>query len=142
MNQHTRSIRGVRLRFMLAFVVVFATYNPHGWSYLHWLLAAIRADSLVELPFVIFSGFLLVIAFSIYIQATLRALGMYGLLLALGFFTSIIWILVDTSFVAVGSLAVLLDLILSVIAAVLGTGMCWPDLQHRLTGQSDADDEE
>ena len=127
---------------MLAFFIVFATYNPHGWSYLHWLLAAIRADSLVELPFVIFSGFLLVIAFSIYIQATLHALGTYGLLLAVGFFASLIWILIDTSFVAVGSLAVLLDLILSVIAAVLGIGMCWPDLQHRLTGQSDADDEE
>ncbi len=27
---------GVFVRFVMALVLVYATYNPEGWSYFHW----------------------------------------------------------------------------------------------------------
>ena len=140
MKQHQITPRGVQLRFFVALLMVFASYNPHGWSYLHWLLAATSGKAIAGLPLLILAGLLLVIGFSIYIRATLRSLGLFGLCLTVGFFATLIWVLIDTSFGAVGSLVILLDLMLLIIAAVLGTGMCWSHIRRRLTGQSDVDD--
>ena len=102
MNQQNITPRGVQLRFLGALVMVFATYNPHGWSYLHWLLAATSGTSVAGLPLLILAGLLLIIGFSIYIRATLRSLGVFGLFLTVGFFSTLIWVLIDTSFGAIG----------------------------------------
>ena len=56
MKPYALSSRGVQLRFLVALLMVFATYNPHGWSYLHWLLAATSGNAIVGLPLLILAG--------------------------------------------------------------------------------------
>ena len=70
------------LRFLFSAILVFATYNPEGYSYYHWVEADFPSFS-IEQAFV---GVLLLIGWIIYLRATLRSLGVVGLILSLALF--------------------------------------------------------
>ena len=70
------------LRFLFSALLVFATYNPEGYSYFDWVKAVFPSIT-IEQAFV---GVLLLIGWVIYIRATLRSLGIIGLILAFAFF--------------------------------------------------------
>jgi hypothetical protein len=91
-------------------------------------------------PLLIFVGVVLLISFTIYIRATLRSLGMFVLILASVFFATLVWLLIDSGLGSVTNAAIMQDILLFILAAVLGTGMCWSHIRRRLTGQSDVDD--
>jgi hypothetical protein len=58
------------IRFVLALVLVFATYNPSGHSWYHWFIHA--TDKLD--PLLVFTCVVLIIGWVIYVRATLRSL--------------------------------------------------------------------
>jgi hypothetical protein len=129
---------GILLRFFFAVVLVFSTYNPSEYSYYHWFM-----DMLPEInPLVIFAGVVLLIGWTIFLRATFRSLGAFGLLLAFAFFGTLIWLLIFWNIVPVDSITIVTYIILLVISGVLATGISWSHIRRRMTGQVDVDEVE
>ena len=123
-------------RLIAALVLVFATYNPSGYSYYHWF-----EHSLSDLnPLVALAGVVLLIGWVMFIRATLRSLGALGIILAVAFFGSLLWLVIDWGWVAPDNIDVISYIILALLAAVLATGVSWSHIRRRLTGQIDVDE--
>jgi uncharacterized membrane protein len=88
------------------------------------------------------AGITLVIGWVVYLGATGRSLGAWGVLLATAFFGTLIWLVVDLGIVPADSAQAITWLILIVVAIVLATGMSWSHIRRRLSGQADVDDVE
>jgi len=127
------SIAGVALRFAVALFVVFATYNPEGYSYYHWaLLNWSEFDPLKAL-----AGVVLLIGWTVFLRATARSLGAFGLILAFAFFATIVWALIYYGLIATDSARVITYLAMFVIAGVLTAGMAWSMVRRRMSGKLD-----
>lgn len=130
------TIKGFLLRFGFALLLVFITYNPSGYSYTHWLKNGISHFS----PALGIAGISLIIGWVIYLRATLRSLGLIGLILATLFFAMIIWLLVDWGWIGLNNVSAMSWVILFLISAVLAVGISWSHIRRKLTGQVDSDD--
>ncbi len=124
------------LRFLFAFIIVFATYNPFGYSYYHWLLASLESLT----PYIALAGILLIIGWTIYLRATLRSLGPIGLVLAFAFFGVLLWMVIDLGIINTDSIKAVTTLVLLLFSLVLATGMSWSHIRRRMSGQVDMDD--
>ena len=127
---------GIGLRFLIAVLLVFLTYNPEGYSYIDWVFTK---DS-GPIPLKIFAGIVLLIGWAIYIRATRRSLGMIGIILAIAFFATLLWLLVDFNIIPADSVRAVTYIILFIIASLLATGLCWSHIRRRISGQVDVDD--
>jgi len=127
---------GIGVRFLIALVLIFATYNPSGYSYYHWGIKHINDFSIIKL----FAAIILLIGWTVYIRATSRSLGAFGLFLAFAFFGTLIWLIVDVGIIDIDNIDVLVYLILIIASAILTTGISWSHIRRRLSGQVDMDD--
>ena len=132
---------GIFLRYLLAAVVVFATYNPTGYSWFDWARAEWVAEDR-SMALLTFTAVVLLIGWAICLRATVRSLGAIGTILALAFFGVLLWLLIDFGVVGLHQPVILTWLVQIVIIGVLGTGICWSHIRRRLTGQLDVDDVE
>ncbi len=124
------------IRFVMALVLVFCTYNPSGYSWYHWLM-----DSLDTLdPVLVFAGVVLLIGWVIYIRSTVRSLGEIGTFLAIAFFAALTWVLIDYNVLSVENTTVLTYVVLTMLSAIMATGMSWSHIRRRMSGQLDVDD--
>ena len=82
---------GFLLRLLVAFVLVFSSYNPSGYSYYHWVSENISSLT----PTIALVGILLLVGWTIFLRATLRSLGPFGLLLAAAFMGVLLWMMID-----------------------------------------------
>lgn len=126
------------LRLLGALVLTFATYNPSGHSYLHWVVEHFPSFNVYMAPV----GIALLIGWVVYLGATGRSLGPLGVILATAFFGTLIWLVVDVGIIPADSVEAITWLILVVISIVLATGMSWSHIRRRLSGQADVDDVE
>lgn len=134
--------RGVLMRLLMAFVLVFATFNPWGGSYYHWALAPVFETSggIGTLgPLKVLAGLVLAVGWVVCIQATRRSLGLWGVLLVAGVMGTLIWLLIDQGLLSPEGSRTLATIVLLVISVVLAIGMSWSHLSRRLTGQIDTD---
>ena len=91
---------GIFLRYLLAAVVVFATYNPTGYSWVNWArIEWVSEDRTLAL--LAFTAVVLLIGWAICLRATVRSLGVIGTVLALAFFGILLWLLIDYDIVGV-----------------------------------------
>jgi hypothetical protein len=127
---------GVGVRFLLAMILVFATYNPSGYSYFDWGIKNIADFSILKL----FVGVVLLIGWTMFIRATLVSLGPFGVTLAAAFFGTLLWLVVDLGLIPAGSVQAVTYLILIAASAVLATGMTWSHVRRRVSGQLDVDE--
>ena len=127
---------GVIIRFFVALLLVFASYNPEGYSYFHWGLRHISDFSVLKL----FIGVVLLIGWTIYIRATLSSLGGFGIFLSIAFFATLLWLLVDLGVIPATSVRAISYLVLIVISALMATGMIWSHVRRRISGQVDVDE--
>ena len=130
---------GVGLRFLFALILVFATYNPEGYSYFHWGIMQIQSMTAGKA----FVGVVLIIGWVIFIRATINSLGLIGLSLAIAFFATLLWIIVDWGWVPLDSIKLLSYIVLIMASAILATGMSWSFVRRKMSGQydiADADD--
>ncbi|MEA1889692.1 MAG: DUF6524 family protein [Pseudomonadota bacterium] len=126
------------VRLIVSMILVLASYNPSGYSWYHWVSnAADRFD-----PLILFSGVVLLIGWVIYLRATARSLGIFGIILALAFVASLIWVLIDFGLLSVENPTFFHYIVLFVLSLVLATGMSWSHIRRRMTGQLDVDDVE
>jgi hypothetical protein len=125
-----------------ALVLVYATFNPTGRSYFHWVVAPLigmgaPTGGSSALKFLV--GVLLVIGWVVVLQATRRSIGLTGAFLALALCGGLIWLLVEQHVVSPTGSAAIAHIALVAIALVLGVGMSWSLVSRRLTGQVDTD---
>lgn len=135
---------GFALRFALALALVYATYNPWGTSYVHWILGAWQPAhesswfSSPALKFVI--GTVLAIAWVVYATAARRSLGGVGIFLVIALCAGVIWLLVEQDVVSTSSVPALTHVALIVVAIVMAVGMSWSHVRRRISGQVDTDE--
>ena len=122
-------------RVVVALVLVFATFNPTGYSYYGWAIAELPAFGAVKA----FAGVVLLIGWTIFIRATIRSLGAFGVILALAFFGTLFWLVTHWGLIPTDSVTVVTYIVLIIIGAVLGTGISWSHIRRRLSGQADVD---
>ena len=130
------SASGILLRFLMAIILVFSSYNPEGYSYYDWVLTDLKDIT----PLKVLVGIVLLIGWIIYIRATLRSLGALGLILATGFFATLIWLVVDWGLIPTDSVRAVSYIILFVLCAVLAAGISWSHIRRRISGQVDVDE--
>ena len=133
---------GLLLRILGALVLVYATFNPTGHSYFHWVVAPLigmgaASGGSAALKFL--AGVLLVIAWVVVLQATRRSIGLTGAFLALALCGGLIWLLIEQHVVSPTGSAAIAHIALVAIGLVLGVGMSWSLFSRRLTGQVDTD---
>ncbi len=135
---HVKEINalGIGMRFFIALVLVFATYNPDGYSYFHWVTSADTG----AWPIKAFVGVVLLIGWTIFLRATLRSLGGFGIVLAIAFFATLLWVLTNWGVIPSDSIKAVTYLSLFVIAALLATGLVWSHIRRRVSGQVDVDE--
>lgn len=138
------------LRLAVGILIVFGTYNPSTYSYLHWVftdsgeftLSAVQSfDAIKALV-----GVALLIGWIFYLNATWRSLGMFGTILAVLFFGLIFWLLLDLlgrwDLDQSTMVTVIKYMVLLLVAFVISTGVYWSILRRWFTGQVDVDDVE
>ena len=129
---------GFLLRLLAAAVLVFSTYNPSGKSYYHWLSEHISTPT----PLLALAGVLLLIGWTIYLRATGRSLGAFGLILAAAFFGVLVWMVIDWGWISPDSVEAMTWIFESMLCGVLAIGISWSHIRRRMTGQIDVDDVE
>lgn len=127
------------IRLGAALLLVFATYNPTGWSYFHWAGEVLSGSWDDVAPLMALGGIVLIIGWAIFLRATIRSLGAFGAFLAITFFGILIWLLV-TWFPSLTDSTDLIYLLLIGLAGVLSIGISWSHIRRRVTGQIDVDE--
>lgn len=123
-------------RWLAALALVFATFNPSGTSFYHWIVETGEAD----LPVKVFAAVALLIVYIIFLRATWRSIGPIGVALALAFFGALIWMMVYYGLLDPGQTTVFTYIGLALIATVMAIGLSWSHVRRRLSGQMDMDD--
>jgi len=124
------------VRWVLGIVLVFATYNPSGYSWFHWFRDAPEKID----PVLMLAAVILVIGWVIYLRATSRSLGLLGVVLATAFFGVLIWLLVDFGLLAFDTSATTQYIVLLGLATIMAIGISWSHIRRKMTGQLDVDD--
>ena len=126
------TLSGIGTRFGIALLLVLITWNPIDFNYIDWA----RTTWSEQPPVVFLLGIVLVIAWVVFLRATLRSLGPIGITLAGG----ILWLLLDFGLVDLANGTAIAWILLVLLAAILTAGMSWSHLRRRWSGQADVDD--
>ncbi|RKZ96292.1 MAG: hypothetical protein DRQ43_04485 [Gammaproteobacteria bacterium] len=125
------------IRIFFALILVFASYNPSGYSFYDWALKGLETG--FE-PLMAFAGVVLLIGWVVYLRATITSLGFIGLMLAFAFFGTLLWMVIDWGFVPADSVQTITYIVLSLLSLVLAVGMSWSHIRRRMSGQFDVND--
>ncbi len=125
-------------RVLAALVLVLVTFNPAGYSYVHWVKEAFQADGLAAVHF--FVGVILLVGWTIFIVATARSLGTLGTVLSAALIGTGIWLLTDIGIIHADSANTIIWLVLIALAILLAIGLSWAHIWRRLSGQFEVDD--
>ncbi|WP_323771037.1 DUF6524 family protein [Antarctobacter sp.] len=126
------------LRWLFAFVLLAATFNPTQWNYVRW--ASANFDT--QMPVVVLLGLVLLIGYIIYLRATLRSIGLFGMALILALVGAILWVLIFYGLVDLSDPKLATWIGIFALSLVLGVGLSWSIIRRRLSGQVDMDDVE
>ena len=118
-------------------MLLFATYNPEGVSFFHWM----ANDGWAITPLKAFVGVCLIAGWVVLLRATIESLGALGTVLAAAFFGTLLWLIVSFAHLEPRTSKGLTYLIMIGLAAVLSTGSIWSIWKRRLTGQVDVSED-
>jgi hypothetical protein len=127
---------GFAIRWVAAVVLVLATFNPTGWSFAGWVEASGFQE---DLPLKALAAIVLLIGYVLYVMATLRSIGKFGVILLLILFAVLIWVVVTYTGAALDS-TILIWVGLFVVATIMAVGLSWSHIWRRMTGQIDVDE--
>ena len=127
---------GIAVRYVIAFGLVCLTWNPSPYSYSRWALNNYQALA----PYVMFTGLVLLVGWIVFVRATARSLGWFGILLALAVAGAILWMSIRVGLLDPTNHTALTWVLLALFAVVLTIGMSWSHLRRRWSGQVDIDD--
>ena len=89
---------------------------------------------------VVLLGLVLFVGYIIYLRATLRSIGIFGMLLILAVVGTILWVLFDQGIISLSNPSVNAWIGIFALSIVLAVGLSWSIVRRRLTGQADMDD--
>lgn len=127
---------GFFLRWICAFCLLAATFNPTEYNYVQWL----RDYGAMNVPIAVFVGLLLLIGYIIYLRAALRSIGVLGMVLVAAVTGALIWVVADIGWISFDNPRANLWLGLCVLSFVLAVGLSWSIVRRALSGQADVDD--
>ena len=129
------SFTGVLWRMAFALALVFATFNPSGVSYLHWLGGDLQEGR----PAKAIVGLALLCAWVFFVRSAYAALGAIGVGLLVALFSAIVWWMTSRGWFTIGSGTTLAWVALAILGIVLGIGMSWSLFRQRVSGQASVD---
>lgn len=132
--------RNFAVRWAVALALVFGTFNPTGYSYYHWMAEKFAAPESGVGPLEVVVGLALLIAYIVYLRATLRSIGRIGALLVAAFLAALVWLFVDLGLLDPAAVTPMTWVSLLVVATVLAVGISWSHIRRRISGQLDTDD--
>lgn len=127
---------GLILRWLCAFALLAATYNPTNWNYVRWSVTHYQT----QMSVVALLGLLLAVGYIIYLRATLRSIGTFGMLLVAAIVAALLWVLYDFGLLELGNRDMNVWLGIFALSVVLGVGLGWSHVRRSLSGQTDTDD--
>jgi hypothetical protein len=130
------SLGGFFLRFALSLTLVLTTYNPTAHSYAHWMAHAITAPT----PMLAVVGLALLTGWIVLLRATMRAIGIGGVVLIAAILAALVWLVVSWGWLDPHNTNAMAWVLLLMLSLVLAIGVSWSHLRRRLTGQTDVDE--
>ena len=127
---------GFLYRWVCAFALLALTYNPTQYNYVRWVSDFGRDNMSVA----VLLGLLLLVAYIIYLRATLRSIGAFGMALILALVGALLWVLYDFGVLTLNDPGLITWLGLLALSLVLGIGLSWSIVRRNLSGQADIDD--
>ena len=125
---------GMLVRVLLSVILVAATWNPTGYSYVQWaLIDTSTFDATKALV-----GVLLLVAWLMALRATWVSLGLVGVVLAALVIGVFVWWLMSMGLVR-GDQATMQWIGVIGTGVVLGLGMGWSILRAKTTGVVETD---
>lgn len=124
------------LRWLAAFLLLAATLNPTEANYLRW--ASLHWQD--EMPLTVLMGLLLCVGYMIALNATLNAIGGFGMAMVGAIFACTVWVLADRGLLSLQDGDVRMWLGLAALSAVFAAGLSWGVIRQRLTGQDMMDE--
>lgn len=124
------------IRWLIAFALIAATWNPTQVNYLDWA----RANWETQLPLIVLGGVVLGIGYLIYLRATMRSIGIAGMLIVVALFGALVWVLIDFGILETGNSVTNQWLAILLSSIVFGVGLSWSLVRRRISGQVDIDD--
>ena len=119
-------------RFAAALLLVLATFNPTGLSFVSWLAGTFPHIQ----PLQAVVGVALLALWIFFGHATWRSLGVLGLCVGAAFFGAVLWLLASWGWFSASNHTALVWLVLFVIASLLTVGLCWGLVRARVSGQA------
>jgi hypothetical protein len=119
-------------RFFASLVLVLATYNPSGYSFVGWVSG--NFPRVQPLQAVI--GVALLGLWTFFGHATWRSLGTLGVALGLAFFAAVIWLVTSWGWLSISNHGALAWTVLLIIACMLTLGLSWALIRVRVSGQA------
>jgi hypothetical protein len=129
---------GIFLRWLGAFVLLAATYNPTEWNFIRWA----ESNWSTQMPLTLLLGLLLGVGYLVYVGATLRSIGAFGIVLVAAIVGALVWVLIDYGVLTLQNPQLNLWLGLFALSVVLGIGLSWSIIRQRLSGQATVDEVE
>jgi hypothetical protein len=127
---------GILLRWLGAFLLLAAIFNPTRWNYVTWARDAWGQQT----PLIVFVGLILAVAAMVYLVSTMRSIGILGALVIAAIFAAGIWVLTDWGLLGLSNSALNVWLAIIALSLILGVGMSWSILRQRLSGQQSTDE--
>lgn len=121
---------GTLVRIALALALVLTTFNPSGYSLVHW----VTAPPMALTPGKALAGLALAIGWIVCLRTAFIALGKVGVLLGLGLFATLVWFLVDRDLLSLNGSGIIW-VALVVVGVLLGVGLSWSLIRAKATGQ-------
>lgn len=127
---------GFLARWVFAFGLLAATYNPTPYNFVRWSIDYGAAN----LSIAVLLGLVLLVGYIIYLRATLRSIGAFGMLLVLALVGALLWVLYDLDVITLNDPGLNTWIGLFAMSLVLGVGLSWSIVRRALSGQADMDD--
>lgn len=137
MARSSFTFTGFIVRWVIALILVLATFNPTQYSLVGWVSTTPWDESL---PLKALLALVLVIGYVIYLRATMRSIGVPGIVLMVVLFVVMGWVVatyVDTSGFTT---ELIIWAALIALSLILAVGLSWSHVRRRISGQMDVDE--
>jgi hypothetical protein len=121
-------LSGIASRILLSLFIVFATYNPSGRSFYHWVLADGPITPRILVGLILFG------TYASLLYATWELLGFAGMLLVIAICISAAYMLEQANLIDLQDSDTRWIVVLTTIGVTMGWGMSYSLLFVRLTG--------
>ena len=128
---------GFLVRWLVAFILLTATFNPTDFNFVKWARGAWDEQT----SMVVLFGLILLVVYVVFLTAVLRGIGALGVTLVLAVIAALVWVLLDLGWLSIENPGAMTWVAILALSIVLAVGMYWGILWRRISGQIEVDDD-